>query len=200
MLNWAGSAMKMAETDFNLGKDIMNITSSYLSSKAKQLGLEIQARNYGRQADAMIETAGNIQTNARQMSEMRLVQLGQETGNINASAAGSGLDVSSQSVQKAIADTATSAWNDVRTINRNAQVEAKSAINGWLSAASNQAASKFAVKQEKMNRRWALWGGALSAAANWGKGMADSMSTLMGGAGSGGIGMAPQVGGIGAGG
>lgn len=199
MLNWAGMAFKMAETDFNLGADIMNITSKYLSSKARQISLEAQRRNYRRQADSAMKSAGFVQKNAEQMAEMRLVQLGQDKGRIDAQAAGSGMDVSSRSVVKTASDTARSAWNDVSVINMNAQNQAKVAVNQWLSSKSAEIGAKFAVRQEKQNRKWQLWGGILSAAANWNAGMIESYQALTGGGGYN-IGMAGKVGGFGMGG
>ena len=179
MMNWPGAAFKTAETDFNLGRDIMNITSNLLSSKGRQLSLEIQKRNAERQAEAAMQTAGNIQTNARQQAEMRLQELGQDKGRIVASAAGSGLDVSSVSVSKTIADTAKSAWNDVAAINRNAKSEGQSAMNAWLSAKTDAAAAAFAGTQERKNAKWQLWSGVLQAGANWTGGMVGSAQSLM---------------------
>lgn len=199
MLNWAGMAFKMAETDFNLGADIMNITSKYLSSKARQISLEAQRRNYRRQADSAMKSAGFVQKNAEQMAEMRLVQLGQDKGRIDAQAAGSGMDVSSRSVVKTASDTARSAWNDVSVINMNAQNQAQGAVNQWLSSKSAEIGAKFAVRQEKQNRKWQLWGGILSAIADWHGGMAEAGNKLMGGGGNN-IGMAGSVGGFGMGG
>lgn len=194
MLNWAGMAFKMAETDFNLGADIMNITSNYLSSKAKSLSLKLKEGNMKRAAKAAIVNAGMVQRNARQQMEMRLVQLGQDKGRIAAQAAGSGMDVSaSRTVAKTALDTARSAWNDVRVIGENSRVAAQSAVNDWLTAESERIATRFARKQEGMNRKFALWGGILSAAANWHAGMADSAAALMGGGGNN-IGMSPSVG------
>lgn len=200
MLNWAGMAFKMAETDFNLGKDIMNITATYLSSKSRSLSLKLREGNMRRAADAAIESAGRVQKNARQQMEMRLVQLGQDKGRIAAQAAGSGLDVSaSRTVAKTALDTARSAWNDVRVIGENSQAQAQSAVNEWLTAESERISTRYARKQEARNRKFALWGGILSAAANWNAGMMSSFNTLMGGGGNN-IGIASSLGGAGMGG
>lgn len=200
MLNWAGMAFKMAETDFNLGKDIMNITATYLSSKSRSLSLKLREGNMMRAADAAIESAGRVQNNARQQMEMRLVQLGQDKGRIAAQAAGSGLDVSaSRTVAKTALDTARSAWNDVRVIGENSQAQAQSAVNEWLTAESERISTRYARKQEARNRKFALWGGILSAAANWNAGMMSSFNTLMGGGGNN-IGIASSLGGAGMGG
>lgn len=200
MMNWAGMAFKMAETDFNLGFDIMNITSNYLSSKGRSLSLKLKEGNLKRAAKAALVNAGMVQRNARQQMEMRLVELGQDKGRIAAQAAGSGMDVSaSRTVAKTALDTARSAWNDVRVLGENAQAAAQSAVNDWLTAESERISTRFARKQEGMNRKFALWGGILSAAANWTAGMAGSAAALQGGNGND-IGIASSLGGGGMGG
>lgn len=200
MMNWAGFAFKCAQTDFNLGADIMNITGNYLSSKARSMSLKLREGNLKRAAKSALVSAGMTQKNARQQMEMRLVQLGQDQGRITAQAAGSGLDVThSRTVAKTALDTARSAWNDVRVIGENAQVQAQSHINDWLTAESERISTKYQRRMDGKNRKFALWGGILSAAANWSTGMVDAGATLMGGGGNN-IGIASSMGGGGMGG
>lgn len=185
MMNWAGAAFKCAQVDFNLGSDIMNIFGNYLSSKSRQMSLKLKEGNLKRAAKAAIVNAGMVQRNARQQMEMRLVQLGQDKGRISAQAAGSGMDVThSRTVAKTALDTARSAWNDVRVIGENAQVQAQSHVNDWLSAESERISTRYARIQEGKNRKYGLWGGILTAAANWTGGMIDSGSMLAGGNGN----------------
>ena len=200
MMNWVGFAFKCAQTDFNLGADIMNITGNYLSSKARSMSLKLREGNLKRAAKSALVSAGMTQKNARQQMEMRLVQLWQDQGRITAQAAGSGLDVThSRTVAKTALDTARSAWNDVRVIGENAQVQAQSHINDWLTAESERISTKYQRRMDGKNRKFALWGGILSAAANWSTGMVDAGATLMGGGGNN-IGIASSMGGGGMGG
>lgn len=191
-MNYWAMAFKMAQTDFNLGADIMNITGKYLSSKTKQARLEAEARNFGRQAQSELRLAGSAQTQGEQEREMRLIQLGQDRGRINAEAAGSGMDVTSRTVAKTEKDTIRSAYNDVAAIARNERIEAQSHIDRWGSALSERLWTRYSARVEARNRKAELWSGILTAAANWHGGMVDSFAAMMGG--SGGVG-ASMIGG-----
>ena len=114
-MNWAAFAFKSAQTDFKLGSDIMNITANYLTSLTKESSLKAQARNQRAEADNLLALAewhekqsGEIQEAGRLSREQRLLKLGQEKGQMTAGAAGSGIDVSSRIVRKAIGDTVKS--------------------------------------------------------------------------------------------
>lgn len=179
-MNWEGFAFKCAETDFRLGADIMNITAGYLNSKMKQSQLEAQKRNYEREASYHIRLAGRIQENGRMAREQRLIQLGQDEGRIYASAAGSGIDVSSRIVKKTVTDTARSAHNDAMQMARNETVGVEDEMNKRLTAIQNALWTGYAAKVEKHNRKMAVVGGALAAFSNWGSGMAGAADSLMG--------------------
>lgn len=181
MANWVAAAFKYAQTDFKLGSDIMNITADYLSSKAKESGLKAQVKNFKNQETDLIKTAGKIQRVGRQQREARLVQLGQEVGYIRAGAAGSGIDVSSRTVKKTISDTVKSAYNDAYVSAQNEYENAQDAINKAQSANESAIWSEYARKQEKNNRKWSVFSGALSAAANWVGGVAEATATGFGG-------------------
>lgn len=180
-MNWAGFAFKCAETDFRLGADIMNITAGYLNSKMKQSQLEAQKRNYEREASYHIRLAGRIQENGRMAREQRLIQLGQDEGRIYASAAGSGIDVSSRIVKKTVTDTARAAHNDAMQMARNEVVGVEDEMNKRLTAIQNAIWTGYAAKIERHNRKMAVAGGALEAFSRWNSGMASAAGSLMGG-------------------
>lgn len=180
-MNWAGFAFKCAETDFRLGADIMNITSGYLNSKMKESQLKAQKRNYEKAASYHERLAGRIQEMGRMSREQRLIQLGQDEGRIAASAAGSGIDVSSRTVKKVSMDTMRSAYNDAAQMARNEQQSSEDEMNQRLTAVQNALWTGYAAKVEKHNRNMAVVGGALGAFANWNSGMAGAAGSLMGG-------------------
>ncbi len=177
-LNWAGFAFKCAQTDFKLGSDIMNITANYLTSKTKEAQLRVQERNYRNQMTQSEKRAGRYQEAGRQNREQRLIRAGQDVGQINASAAGSGIDVTSKSVTKTVKDTMRSAYNDAATSARNEATAVQDAINARQSAEEDAIWTNYAARMEKNNRKWGVVSGALSAAGNWAGGMADAGSTL----------------------
>lgn len=179
--NWAAFAFKCAQTDFKLGADIMNITGNYLTSKTKEAQLKVQERNYREQMTQFENQAGRVQEAGRQSREQRMIKAGQDVGHINASAAGSGIDVTSKVVTKTVQDTMRSAFNDSMTTARNEATAAQDAINQRQSAAENALWTHYSAKMEKSNRSWSTVSGALSAAANWAGGMADAAGSLMGG-------------------
>lgn len=194
-MNWAGFAFKCAQTDFKLGSDIMNITANYLTSLTKESSLKAQARNQRAEADNLLALAewhekqsGEIQEAGRLSREQRLLKLGQERGQMTAGAAGSGIDVSSRIVRKAIGDTVKSAYNDVMVMAKNEQVQVQSEINESASSRANAVWARdaaewteFAARLERSNRKWGVVSGALGAAGNWAGGMAGAGSALFGG-------------------
>lgn len=179
--NWAAFGFKCAQTDFKLGADIMNITGNYLSSKTKEAQLNAQARNYQEQVTQFEKQAGRVQEAGRQSREQRMIKAGQDVGTINASAAGSGIDVTSKTVTKTVKDTMRSAYNDSMNAARNEATAAQDAINQREAAAENAIWTQYSAKVEKNNRKWQTVSGAMSAAANWFGGMADAASSAMGG-------------------
>jgi hypothetical protein len=177
--NWVAFGFKCAQTDFKLGSDIMNVTANYLSSKTKQAQLEAQERNYREQMTQFEKQAGQYQKSGRQAREQRMIRAGQDVGQINASAAGSGIDVTSKSVAKTVKDTLRSAYNDAATSAQNEAIAAQDAINARQTAQENAIWTNYAARMEKNNRKWGVVSGALSAAGNWAGGMADAGSALM---------------------
>lgn len=194
-MNWAAFAFKSAQTDFKLGSDIMNITANYLTSLTKESSLKAQARNQRAEADNLLALAewhekqsGDIQEAGRLSREQRLLKLGQEKGQMTAGAAGSGIDVSSRIVRKAIGDTVKSAYNDVMVMAKNEQVQVQSEINESASSRADAVWARdaaewteFAASLERSNRKWGVVSGALGAAGNWAGGMAGAGSALFGG-------------------
>lgn len=181
MLNWAGFAFKCAQTDFKLGQDIMNIGADYAASKAKEAQLKLQASNLKKSADDFQRKAGRVQEQGRQQREARMIQAGQDVGHIHASAAGSGIDVSSKTVQKTVRDTLAAAYNDAAVMATNEAEAAHDMQNRELEARSNKVWTEYNIGVEKQNRKMALVGGIMSAVSNWHGGMADAGSSLMGG-------------------
>ena len=181
MMNWAGFAFKCAQTDFKLGQDIMNIGANYSASKAKQAQMEMQADNMGKAADDFNKKAGRVQEQGRAARESRMIQAGQDVGHINASAAGSGIDVSSNTVRKTINDTMVSAYNDAAVMAQNEAEQTHDIQNKELESKSAQIWMEYNVDVEKANRKMELVGGIMSATANWFGGMADAGGSLMGG-------------------
>lgn len=177
--NWAAFAFKCAQTDFKLGSDIMNITANYMTSKTKEAILDAQERNYLEQVTQAEKQAGRYQESGRQVREQRLVKAGQDVGQIYASAAGSGIDVTSKSVTKTVTDTMRSAYNDAATSARNEATAVQDAINVRQEAKENAIWTNYASRTERDNRQWALISGILSAAGNWHGGMAEAGSALM---------------------
>ena len=209
MMNWAGFAFKCAATDFRLGQDLMNIGSVYLegaqkkaqaaagimSSQSSQASYEAQAESFGKAADDALKASGRVQEHGRQARESRLIQLGQQKGAIDASAAGSGLDVSSRTVRKTVNDTVRSAYSDVAVMAENERQAAQENVSEQTSMKVNQIWAESNANQERINQdlmqnqmrlqdkaqRMQVIGGALSAAANWMTGTAGAGGSLMGG-------------------
>lgn len=129
-----------------------------MQGAAAAANAEMQAVNYDAQADYYVREAGNIQLQGRDERALRGLQLGQDVGDINAMAAGSGIGVDSRVVQKTIADTRKSAYNDMLMSARNeyegaygamknakiAEVNAKNAraIGSWQEGAYAALASQ----------------------------------------------------------
>lgn len=178
-LNWAAAAFKCAQTDFQLGSDIMNVTANYMTSKAKEAQLRVQERNYRNQMAQAEKQAGRYQEAGRQAREQRLIKAGQDVGQINASAAGSGIDVTSKSVTKTVTDTLRSAYNDAATSARNEATAVQDAINQRQSAEENAIWTDYAARMERNNRKWGVVTGALSAAGNFAGGIAGAAGALM---------------------
>lgn len=194
-MNWAAFAFKSAQTDFKLGSDIMNITANYLTSLTKESSLKARARNQRAEADNLLALAewhekqsGEIQDAGRLSREQRLLKLGHEKGQMTAGSAGSGIDVSSRIVRKAIGDTVKSAYNDVMVMAKNERVQVQSEINESASSRADAVWARdaaewteLAARLERSNRKWGVVSGALGAAGNWAGGMAGAGSALFGG-------------------
>lgn len=179
-MNYPAMVFKMAQTDFQLGADIMTITGNYLNSKMRESKLKSQVENLGRQAEATLKTGENIAERYRYERAVIGEKLGDARGGITASAAGSGLDVSSRTVLKAIVDTARSAYRDMEISADNEADDMRNVRAQWRSVKSNQIWSDIARRQEKINRKYGVLGGVISASSRWAGGMADSFGALGG--------------------
>lgn len=181
-MNYAAMAFKMAQTDFQLGADIMSIMGNYLNSKMKESQLKAQGRNFGRQAEAALKTGENIAERYRYERAIIGEKLGDARGAINTSAAGSGMDVTtSRTVQKALKDTTRSAYRDMAISARNEANAMANVQAGWRTAKSNQLWTEVARKQEKTNRKYGVLSGVMSATARHVGGMGDAFGAMMGG-------------------
>lgn len=207
MLNWVGFGFQCAATDFQLGADLTKIGSTYLqgaaqeasiagnisASMSKQASYESQAKSFRRQADDFVKQAGRAQEQGRQSRESRLVKLGQDKGHIIAGASGSGLDVTSRTVDKTLKDTIRSAFNDADVIAQNERDAVQDKLNASASMKINAVWADHNANMEGINQQlmWnqmqlnrdatdnAILGGALSAAGNFLGGMDQAGSTLM---------------------
>lgn len=177
-MNWAGSAFAAAQTSFQLGSDIMKYTADYLNSKMKESQLKASERNYRKTADYYLKLMGVTQESGRMSREMRMIQLGQDIGNIATSAAGSGIDVSSRIVRKTSTDTARSAYNDAARLAENEKLSADDQMNQRLQAIDNALWSGYAAKIERHNRKLGVVGGALTTTAHFLSGVAGTAGVL----------------------
>lgn len=194
MINWVGMGFGIAATGAKLGSDIASIgagilrgaaeigkiNANIMDSRSRELSMQMQEKNFRKAAGDAVKAAGRIQEAGRQSRESRLIVLGQTKGAITASAAGSGIDVSSKTVNKVLKDTIRSAWNDAETIAKNEREQAQQKINESQTAVENAIWMRYNLKVEGINQQLmfeqrrlqskanqtALIGGVLSAGAN----------------------------------
>lgn len=204
MFNWCAFGFGAGGTALNTGAAIVNIgmnnlkyaaanmsaTGSMVQSIANQATYKSQAKSYRIAADDAMEAAGRAQEQGRQAREQRLVTLGQQKGNIIASAAGSGIEVSSKVVDKVMSDTIKSAYNDVKTLASNEKQAADEKVNEAYALMINADRAdanaeieginqNLIAEQIKLNNRaakTAMIGGILSAAGTFMSGMGSSLA------------------------
>lgn len=204
MFNWCAFGFGAGGTALNTGAAIVNIgvnnlkyaaanmsaTGSMVQSIANQATYKSQAKSYRIAADDAMEAAGRAQEQGRQAREQRLVQLGQQKGQIIAGAAGSGIEVSSKVVDKVMSDTIKSAYNDVKTLASNEKQAADEKVNEAYALMINADRAdanaeieginqNLIAEQIKLNNRaakTAMIGGILSAAGTFMSGMGSSLA------------------------
>lgn len=204
MFNWCAFGFGAGGTALNTGAAIVNIgmnnlkyaaanmsaTGSMVQSIANQATYKSQAKSYRIAADDAMEAAGRAQEQGRQAREQRLVTLGQQKGQIVASAAGSGIEVSSKVVDKVMSDTIKSAYNDVKTLASNEKQATDEKVNEAYALMINADRAdanaeieginqNLIAEQIKLNNRaakTAMIGGILSAAGTFMSGMGSSLA------------------------
>ena len=204
MFNWCTFGFGAGGTALNTGAAIVNIgsnslkyaaanvsaTGSMVQSIANQATYKSQAKSYRISAKDAMEEAGRAQEQGRQAREQRLVQLGQQKGQIMASAAGSGIEVSSKVVDKVMSDTIKSAYNDAATLASNEKQAADEKVNEAYALMINADRAdanaeieginqNLIAEQIKLNNRaakTAMIGGILSAAGTFMSGMGSSLA------------------------
>lgn len=204
MFNFAAFGLGYMGASMRLGADIVNIGTTQLKfaaanvqaqggmvqSIANQATYRSQAKSYRMAADDAMKAAGRAQEQGQQAREQRLVQLGQQKGQIVASASGSGIDVSSRVVDKVMSDTIKSAYNDTAVIAQNEKQAADQKINESYAMMINAERAEANAEIEGINQtliaeqirlnnraaKHAMIGGILSASANFLQGVGGSLA------------------------
>lgn len=204
MFNWCAFGFGAGGTALNTGAALVNIGTNALKfasanvsaaasmsqSIANQATYKSQAKSFRTSADDAIAAAGRAQEQGQQAREQRLVQLGQQKGQIMASAAGSGIEVSSKVVDKVMSDTIKSAYNDAATLASNEKQAADDKINESTALRINADRAdanaeieginqNLIAEQIKLNNRaakHAMIGGILSAAGTFMSGAGASLA------------------------
>ena len=145
----------------------------------------LEAINYDAQADYYLRAAGRAQSQGRQEREMRGVQLGQDKGAIVAQAAGSGIDVSSGEVGKALRDTVRSAYHDMEVSALNEYEAAYGAMKNRAiaktNAANRRSIADWAEKAYSSLASQAERAGAIGARSTLRAGYSSAFSSVLGG-------------------
>lgn len=203
MFNWASFAFGCAATDFKLGADLIGIGQTQLKFAAQNVqasggimqslanagSYKSQAASFRLAAEDAVKAAGRAQEQGRQAREQRLVKLGQQKGQIVASASGSGIEVSSRIVDKIVKDTIKSAYNDTDVIAQNEKQAADEKINEATAYRINAVRADLNAEMEGINQnlmfeqmrlnsraaRHAFIGGLLSAGANFAMGLTGAI-------------------------
>lgn len=202
MFNWAAFGLGTAGTVLNTSAALIDVgikqmgyvaanisaTGSKVQSMANQMTYRSQAKSFRIAAQDAMKAAGRAQEQGRQAREMRLVELGQQKGRIVASAAGSGIDVSSRIVDKIMSDTIKSAYNDAKVLAMNEKQVADEKINESYALMINADRAEANAEIEGINQnliaaqirlnnraaKLASRGGKLSAAATFISGMTNA--------------------------
>ena len=164
--NWAGASMGIAQMGCQLGANLASLGGVMLQGAAAQaqIGGNIaasmsrqamyrnQTKNFLKAAKDYVKEAGRAQEVGRLMIQGRLNKLGQDKGHIVASAAGSGLDVSSVTVRKTLKDNLKTAYADAEILAKNEQEAAQQKINDSISAQENAVWSRYNERVEVINQ------------------------------------------------
>lgn len=203
MFNWAAFGFGATGTALNTGAKVVEIgqnhmrfaaanisaTGNMVQSIANQATYKSQAKSFRIAANDAMKAAGRAQEQGRQAREQRLVQLGQQKGQIIAGAAGSGIEVSSKVVDKVMSDTIKSAYNDAKTLASNEKQVADEKVNEAYALMINADRADANAEIEGINQnliheqiklnnraaRTAMIGGILSATGTFLSGMAGSL-------------------------
>lgn len=164
--NWAGASMGFAQMGCQLGANLASlggvmlqgaaaqaqIGGNIMASMSRQAMYHNQTKNFLKAAKDCVKEAGRAQEVGRLMIQNRLVKLGADKGHIVASAAGSGLDVSSRTVQKTLKDNLKTAYADAEILARNEQEAAQQKINDSVTARENAVWSQYNENVEQINQ------------------------------------------------
>ena len=164
--NWAGASMGIAQMGCQLGANLASlggvmlqgaaaqaeIGGSIMASMSRQEMYNNQTKNFLKAAKDCVKEAGRAQEVGRLMIQGRLNKLGHDKGHIVASAAGSGLDVSSVTVRKTLKDNLKTAYADAEILAKNEQEAAQQKINDSISAQENAVWSQYNERVEAINQ------------------------------------------------
>ena len=166
MLNWGGFAAKCMEGDMKLGQDLANIgnmavefqakraqqSAGIMQSISKEAQYKSQAKSFRAAAESATKSAGLAQEAGRQAIESTMRKLGNAKSAIVTGAAGSGIDVTSRTVNKTMDDTVKSAYNEAATQARNEQQTVQSYVDQAASQKINAIWAESNANQEKLNQ------------------------------------------------
>lgn len=164
--NWAGAGLMIGKMGADIGAGLVGlgqnalkgaaaqtqIAGNIVSSWSRQIGYEQQSKSFKRLAGDALKMAGRIQEQGRQLRESRLNKLGEDKGRIIASAAGSGLDVSSATVNKTVKDTVKAAYNDSQVLAKNEREMSQQKVNERTTALENAVWAEHNAKVEELNQ------------------------------------------------
>ena len=112
---------------------------AFQSGKLSQWNYDQQAAAYKEDAASYMATAGDYQQEGLDQAFLRYQQLNEDVGRIRATAAGSGIDMSSDIVRRVDAQTRQNAAYDVNKIGQNAANKSQSAVYQARNALINSA-------------------------------------------------------------
>lgn len=166
MLNWAGFSADCVAADFDLGKNLTAIGTAYLkssqgtaqtygnisSSISKEAQYRSQAKAFRASAESATKSAGLAQEAGRQAIESTLKKLGDAKSAIVTGAAGSGIDVTSRTVNKTLSDTVKSAYSEAEVQARNEQQTVQAYLDAATSNKINAIWADSNANQEKITQ------------------------------------------------
>lgn len=140
------AAFGVSATGLKFGSDLssayaygIQAMGAYQSGKLSQWNYDQQAAAYKEDAASYMATAGDYQQEGLDQAFLRYQQLNEDVGRIRATAAGSGVDLSSDVVRRVDAQTRQNAAYDVNKIGQNAANKAQSAVYQARNALVNSA-------------------------------------------------------------